>query len=438
MSVLLRLEQGQMRADATRVLIVDDSPTVRRLGELILSQQGYTVHTAEDGNQGLEIARRIKPDAILVDFVMPKMNGHTFCKLLREDSDMTDVPLILISSKGEAVGEAFEKEFGVVHYFSKPFEPDDLVRKLEEVLGSSEAAGEAEPSAASGNGVAPAAIENIVDKVLRQYFQKDFPLLMRNVLSDTLSEAGLVQKRGMVLSGDLAEVLLPDVINFAYNSRLSGRLTVFAREVFGEIFIEEGKFIFATSSRKGSRNIFLTDLLRKDGRLAADDEVLNQCVAEARSRNVPIGRILVEREMLTNEELMEYLQQHAQDAFSTMLDVKEGNFFLEYDELPTNLQDLTIRVPLINVLMEGLSHLDEKHLAASEFKDEGMVLVRLITNEDALETVNLKPRELELFGLIDGKKSLREIIELSQLEPLETKRICYALRKVGLLRVKSH
>ncbi|MCF6178080.1 MAG: response regulator [Geopsychrobacter sp.] len=426
-----------MSAETTRVLIVDDSPTVRRLGELILSQQGYTVHTAEDGEQGLEVAKRVMPDAILVDFVMPKMNGHTFCTLLRKHKGMEKVPLILISSKGEAVGEAFEKEFGVIHYFSKPFEPDDLVRKLEEVLGSVATTGSDE-SMAESVGSAPAAIENIVDKVLRQYFQKDFPLLMRNVLSDTLNEAGLVQKRGMILSGDLSEVLLPDIINFVYNSRLSGRLTVFSREVFGEIFIDEGNFIFATSSRKGSRNIFLTDLLRKDGRLNADDEELNQCVVEARSRNLPIGRILVERELLTNDELMEYLLQHAQDAFGTTLDVKEGNFFLEHDDLPTNLQDLTIRVPLINVLMEGLSHLDEKHLAASEFKDETMVMVRLITNEDALETVSLKPRELELFGLIDGKKSLREIIELSQLEPLETKRICYALRKVGLLRVKSH
>ena len=142
--------------------------------------------------------------------------------------------------------------------------------------------------------------------------------------------------------------------------------------------------------------------------------------------------------MLSEDELMEYLRQHAQDAFGATLDVKEGNFFLERDELPTNLQDLTIRIPLISVLMEGLSHLDEKHLAASEFKDEEMVLVRLITNEDALDTVNLQPRELELFGLIDGKKTLREVIALSQLEPLETKRICYALRKVGLLRVKTH
>jgi DNA-binding IclR family transcriptional regulator len=65
------------------------------------------------------------------------------------------------------------------------------------------------------------------------------------------------------------------------------------------------------------------------------------------------------------------------------------------------------------------------------------VLVRLITNEDALETVQLKPRELDIFALVDGRKPLSQIIAESQLNPKETKRICYALRKVGLLRVKG-
>jgi hypothetical protein len=87
--------------------------------------------------------------------------------------------------------------------------------------------------------------------------------------------------------------------------------------------------------------------------------------------------------------------------------------------------------------MEGLSHLDERHLAATEFRDERTVLVRLISNEDALETVQLKPRELDIFALIDGCKPLSQIIAESKLDRLETKRICYALRKVGLLRVKG-
>lgn len=428
-----------MKTEGIKVLLVDDSPTVRRLGELILSQQGYTVFTAEDGEQALDMVERVKPAAILVDFIMPNMNGHTFCRLIRQNEKTKDIPLILISSKGESVGQAFEQEFGVLHYFSKPFEPDDLVKKLEEVLKDVEieTAETVADQLANAALVSPDTLHEMIDKLLRQYFQKDFPLLMRNVMSDMLLEAGLMKKGGVVFSGSLDEVPLPDVINFAYNSRLSGRLTIFAAEIFGEIFIEDGMFIFASCSTKNTNQPFLTDLMRRQELLVADDETVRQVVTEAREKDLPIGRILVDKGLVSNEQLMEALRLHAQDAFGIILGAKTGSFFLERDDLPANLRDLSVRIPLINVLMEGLSHLDECHLAATEFKDENMVLVRLITNEDALETVQLKPRELDIFALIDGRKPLSQVITESQLNPLETKRICYALRKVGLLRVKG-
>jgi DNA-binding response OmpR family regulator len=429
-----------MAIEGIKVLLVDDSPTVRRLGELILTQQGYSVFTAEDGEQGLELAKKIKPAVILVDFIMPNMNGHSFCRQIRQDEAMKNVPLILISSKGESVGQAFEKEFGVLYYFSKPFEPDDLIKKLEEVLQNvvvEEAVAETEQPAKDSLLVAPGVLHEMIDKLLRQYFQKDFPLLMRNVMADMLCEAGLVKKGGIIFSGDLAEVPLPDVINFAFNSRLSGRLTIFSPGLFGEVFIENGQFVFASCSTKGTKQPFLTDLMRKQNILKADDATIRLVVTEAREKDLPIGRMLVEKGLVNEKQLMDALRVHAQDAFSAILESKNGNFFLERDQLPTNLRDVTVRVPLINVLMEGLSHMDERHLAATEFKDESMVLVRLITNEDALETVQLKQRELDIFALIDGRKPLSEIIAASQLNPLETKRICYALRKVGLLRVKG-
>lgn len=430
-----------MATEGTKVLLVDDSPTVRRLGELILSQHGYSVFTAEDGEQGLDMVEKVRPAVILVDFIMPNMNGHTFCRKVRQDESMKNVPLILISSKGESVGETFEKEFGVLYYFSKPFEPDELINKLEEVLKDVVVdEPEAKLDEVVPNGAtmtSTASLHELFDKLLRQYFQKDLPLLMRNVMNDMLIQAGLVKKGGVVFSGDLTEVLLPDVINFAYNSRLSGRLTIFSAEIFGEIFIEEGMFVFASCSTKGVKQPFLTDIMRKQKLLFADDETIQQVVTAAREKGVPIGRMLVEKGLVNEEQLMEALKLHAQDAFSAILAAKSGNFFLERDELPTNLQDMKVRVPLINVLMEGLSHLDERHLAASEFKDESMVLVRLITNEDALDTIQLKSRELDIFAMIDGRKPLSEIIAASQLDPLETKRICYALRKVGLLRVKG-
>ncbi|MCP3176627.1 response regulator [Desulfuromonas sp. KJ2020] len=463
-----------MSNEAKRILVVDDSPTVRRLIELILSQQGYKIYTAEDGDKGLEVAREISPSAILVDFVMPRMNGHMFCKTLRSDPKMKDIPIILISSKGEVVGQAFEESFGVLHYFTKPFEPDDLIAKLEQVLaGEPEVQAEEAPptsvpakekapasqvaanapqaappapaaKAAKAGAEAPAGatgqsiaveVQDALDKLLRQYFQKDFPLLMKNVMADTLRETGLVKSETLVLSGDLSHLSLPDVLNFIHNSRLSGRLSIFSRDVFGEIFLENGLFVFSTVSRKGTHK-FLTDLMCRDGRLKCSKKALQGVIDEARSKNLPVGRVLVERGHITNDELMEYLKRHAQEAFNAILEVTSGNFFLEKDALPVNLQDITFRLPLMNVLMEGLRLLDEKQLAQTEFKDESVVLVRLITNEDALESINLTEKELTFFSIIDGKKTLRQLIEKSGLTPLETKRICYTLTKVGLLQRK--
>lgn len=458
-----------MSNEAKRILVVDDSPTVRRLVELILSQQGYKIFTAEDGDKGLEVAREVNPSAILVDFVMPRMNGHMFCKTLRSEPGMENIPIILISSKGEVIGQAFEESFGVVHYFTKPFEPDELINKLEEVLAAQSlpvAAEEepvvpevepvakpvsAKPAAPKKDSTRPAAakveaptfspealvaeIHESFDKVIRQYFQKDFPLLMKNVMSDTLRETGLVKTETLVLSGDLSHLALPDVLNFIHNSRLSGRLSIFSRDIFGEIFLENGMFVFSTVSRKGTHK-FLTDLMCQDGRIKCDKQTILSVVEEARAKNAPVGQVLVERGYITNEELMAYLKRHAQDAFNAILEVTSGNFFLEKDDLPFNLKDISFRLPLMNVLMEGLRLLDEKQLAQTEFKDESVVLVRLITNEDVLDSVDLTQKELAFFSIIDGKKTLRELIQLSALTPLETKRICYTLSKVGLLQRK--
>ena len=444
-----------MNKQSNRILVVDDSPTVRRLVELILTQQGYSVHTAEDGARGLELARAISPAAILVDFVMPRMNGHMFCKILRAEPALADVPVILISSKGEAVGQAFEETFGIVHYFTKPFEPEDLVAKLEEVLGSSAAATApqwSEPTAAPLTPAAGGTLADLstseamlnvmheqMDKVVRQYFQKDFPLLMKTVLSDTLRETGLVKHDTLALSGDLSRIALPDILNFIHNSRLSGRLTIFARNTFGEIFLDNGMFVFATVSRQGAHQ-FLTDLICRDARFKCDKQGIAEVVEEARQQGVPVGKALVARGVITDPELMSYLQRHAQDAFNAILEVSEGNFFLEEDALPLNLQDISFRVPLMQVLMEGLRLLDEKQLAQTEFQDEEVVLVRLITNEDALEAINMTKEELDFFSIVDGRKTLRELIKAMKgvLTPMETKRICYSLSKIGLLQRKRN
>lgn len=425
-----------MQPHGLNILVIDDSPTVRRLSELILTQQGYKVYTAEDGEKGLKVAKETLPAAILVDFVMPNMNGHQFCRRLRSDPTLKDVPVILISAKGQSVGQVFEEQFGIIDFFTKPFEPEDLVKKLAEVLSASQKDPGGTSESLSNQDILDTFQERF-DKIIRKYFHQEFPLLIKNTFSDTLYETGLVKRETLILSGNLTQVPLPDVINFAYNSRLSGRMTIFSKAIFGEIFIENGNLVFATLSRKGGTQQFLTDLLRKDGRLSCDSKTLADVLEESRTRNLSVGQVLVQRKLISEEELMACLKQHAQQAFNGILEALEGNFFLEKDALPLNLQDISFRLPLISVLMEGLRHLDEKQQAVEFFHDEGVVLLHLITNEDALTSFDLSDSEIQVFSLIDGKKTLKQLLQESSMDPREVKRVCYFLSKVGLVRIKD-
>jgi CheY-like chemotaxis protein len=122
-------------ANGATVLSIDDSPTILRLVEMILSQAGFTVHTATDGPAGIEAAKRLRPDLILVDFIMPGMNGFQVCKALRDSPDTAEIPIVLVSSKGEAVGEQFVDSLQIQHYLTKPFQPEQLVSEVQRILG---------------------------------------------------------------------------------------------------------------------------------------------------------------------------------------------------------------------------------------------------------------------------------------------------------------
>src|SRR5512135_832618 len=131
-----------------KILNIDDSPTVQRLIEMILSSQGYQVVLASDGEEGIAKAKSEKPALILVDFVMPKMNGFQVCKTLKEDPEFRDTPIILVTSKGDKVGSKFVDTLGITEYFTKPFQPEELLAKIREVIDKRKAAEAAAAAAA--------------------------------------------------------------------------------------------------------------------------------------------------------------------------------------------------------------------------------------------------------------------------------------------------
>ena len=121
-------------ADET-VLVIDDSATILKVVQLVLTKAGFRVETAADGEAGLNAARSCGPDLILLDFVMPRMNGYQVCRALAADRDLCEVPVVLMSAKGDQVGERFVKVMGIVDYITKPFSPEAITAVVQHTIG---------------------------------------------------------------------------------------------------------------------------------------------------------------------------------------------------------------------------------------------------------------------------------------------------------------
>ena len=116
---------------AISVLIVEDDRNIQELLQLYLEKEGYAVTVAADGGQGLAKFRAIKPDLVLLDVMMPVMDGWAVCKAIRADSQ---VPIIMLTAKGETDDKVTGLKSGADDYVTKPFEMKELLARIEAVL----------------------------------------------------------------------------------------------------------------------------------------------------------------------------------------------------------------------------------------------------------------------------------------------------------------
>ena len=118
-----------------RILVVDDEIYIVHILDFSLGMEGYEVITALDGEQALEKARADKPDLIVLDIMMPKLDGYETCKILKADAETKEIPVILLSAKGRNVDQKIGFEVGADDYITKPFSPRKLVERINAILG---------------------------------------------------------------------------------------------------------------------------------------------------------------------------------------------------------------------------------------------------------------------------------------------------------------
>ena len=115
----------------TKIILVDDEPEILNLVRDYLSREGFTVLTALNGNEGMQLIEREKPDLVLLDWMLPGMSGLEMCKHLRETST---IPIIMLTAKSEEIDRVLGLEFGADDYIVKPFSLRELAARIKTVL----------------------------------------------------------------------------------------------------------------------------------------------------------------------------------------------------------------------------------------------------------------------------------------------------------------
>ncbi len=116
------------------VLLVEDSPAQQQMISTILKNNGWQVTIAEDGIKALEKIEQSSPDLIVLDIVMPKMNGYEVCRRIKTNPNTQNVPIVMCSSKGEEFDRYWGIKQGADAYIAKPFEDVELIGTIQQLL----------------------------------------------------------------------------------------------------------------------------------------------------------------------------------------------------------------------------------------------------------------------------------------------------------------
>ena len=182
-----------------KILIVDDNPHVLKLLRISLEKAGYEVHTAENGDQGLEITQKVKPDLIVSDVMMPETDGIEFCWMVRENSEIPMVPFIFLTSLSDKEMEIRGFRAGADEYLVKPVDRNVLLDKVRTLLNRA--------------------------KRVKSMDDEDAP-----------------QMKGF--EGNLADLSLAEVVQLLNLNKRSGTLEVMG-EKSGKIIFDSGNITFA-------------------------------------------------------------------------------------------------------------------------------------------------------------------------------------------------
>ena len=464
------------------VLVIDDSPTITKVVQLVLTKAGYQVQTAADGEQGLVAVRAQRPQLILLDFVMPRMNGYQFCRELTADAKLRDIPVILMSAKGDQVGERFVKVMGIVDYITKPFSPEAITAVVQHAIGKYAGAGhdEENPSLVTGEDLAATddadrsharsaamgQIRSQVSDVISARVSALFSLAasaasdgekittdasaIADAVKAALDDGALSRTLGSIdltlfgegmpgLRGDLRVVPLAEVLQLLDVQEQSGVLTVERSGARVDIYFRRGRVDQAIAD--GVPDEFLLGRFVTDAELMTRGDFEGFLESRATSHgNTKTGQKLIGQQLvklghLAEADLKACLTRQSSELIYEILRWRHGRFrFSAGMELPPPVIDAALGLDVEAVLMEGYRRVDEWHLIERAIDNFDVVFLR---NEDSVAQMGrgrLTREELAVLELVNGKNTVKDIVRKSRMGSFEVSKMLYRLLSIKLVR----
>ncbi len=396
-----------------RVLVIDDSPTIHKVIEHALKQTGMQLVHARDGKSGITKAQELKPDLILLDFMMPGMNGYQVCKALSDIQELENVPIVLMSAKGEAIGDKLVKTMGIVDYISKPFSPDALSTVTQHAIdkyveGGSGKTEEARPLLEVGER-SPEAAPTSED------------------LSDPRGKPAIRGILAMIPPGDVFQLLkFQAQTGILHLARGSAHL---------EVFMREGGIAFARAQNV-DEEFLLGRFLVESGALTPQD--LEMFLQSRKGTSKLLGEQLVKTGHITKEQLVEALGRQTEALMYEALRWGEGEFaFYVTEKLPAEAREADLHVPVDMLMLEGFRRVDEWGMIEKEIKDFDMVLSPARDSTGVIKRVELDEEEKQILSLVDGRRTVKDVIRNSRRSSFDVCKILYRLLSSRIIRKRS-
>ncbi|MBI4386460.1 MAG: response regulator [Elusimicrobia bacterium] len=192
-----------MTGERKTVLLVDDELGVRKVLERTLRQDGYEILTARDGNEAWELIKTCSPDMVLLDLMMPGMDGTELCRRVRQDPSTQHMPIIMVTAKGRIIDAVEGLDGGADDYVVKPFDPQELRLRVAGLLRRCEPEAQATPAPTSSAGLETVLVVDDQPSVRR---------VVARVLRDTRPECAVAEAADLPQAKRLLADLRPKLL----------------------------------------------------------------------------------------------------------------------------------------------------------------------------------------------------------------------------------